>query len=377
MRIGVVCSLGSPWARDLVLRLQAAGLEPEAIDFEAPDVSGYYLSVADPHQAESLDRFRRLIPTHGLTSRLRGEVRYVTTAPDLRRLAETRGYRVLLALYGGGRALQLRLSGVRPYGVYLMGSDVLRLGGVRRSASSWSLDGAGLLVANGEHLAQAARRLVPGRFVHALCLGVDLSRFSPSAVRRDGPVRLVCTRGFNEVYNNAAIIEGLARLPLDGPAWECTFTSGGPLLDEMRALAAVRLGSVASRVRFLGGVTSDVLRETLMDADVFVSMSRSDGTSVSLLEAIACGVYPVVSAIPANVEWIAADGALGSVVALDDDRALGVALAEAIAGTARRERARPALRALAESKADAARSARQLGAWLGALADTPGGRDAA
>jgi len=377
MRVGLVCSLGSPWARDVALRLRSAGAEVEAIDFEVPDVEGYYLSVADPWQADALDRFRRAVPTHVLSSRLRGQVRYVTTALALGRLATARRYDALLALYGGGRALQLRLSGARPYGVYLMGSDVLRIEGIRRSAARWSLQGAGLVLANGEHLAAAARRLVGDQFVRALCLGVDLDRFVPREARSSGPVRLICTRGFNEVYNNIAIIEALAALPVDGPPWVCTFTSGGPLLPAAQARAAALMGLHAGRVQFWGGVTDDVLRGALREADVYVTMSRSDGTSISLLEAIACGIYPVVSDIPANTEWIAPASAIGTVVAVDDQTALTTALCAAIIDGTRRDAAQPVLRAMARLRADAEKSARLLCDGLIEMVTRPGGRNAA
>ena len=44
-----------------------------------------------------------------------------------------------------------------------------------------------------------------------------------------------------------------------------------------------------------------------------MSLPRSDATSVSLLEAMACGCLPVVSNLPANREWIS-DGVNGKVV---------------------------------------------------------------
>jgi glycosyltransferase involved in cell wall biosynthesis len=47
--------------------------------------------------------------------------------------------------------------------------------------------------------------------------------------------------------------------------------------------------------------------------DVYVSASLSDTTSVSLLEAMACGLFPIVTDIPANHEWIT-DGENGRVV---------------------------------------------------------------
>ena len=39
-------------------------------------------------------------------------------------------------------------------------------------------------------------------------------------------------------------------------------------------------------------------------ADIYVSTSLSDGTSLSLLEAMACSLPVVVTDIPANKEWI-------------------------------------------------------------------------
>ena len=46
--------------------------------------------------------------------------------------------------------------------------------------------------------------------------------------------------------------------------------------------------------------------DELRRATIYLSASLSDSTSVSLLEAMALGAYPVLSDIPANREWIAA-----------------------------------------------------------------------
>ncbi|MCK4695349.1 MAG: glycosyltransferase, partial [Candidatus Cloacimonetes bacterium] len=47
-------------------------------------------------------------------------------------------------------------------------------------------------------------------------------------------------------------------------------------------------------------VPQNVLYEKLLDADMYVSCSLSDGLSICLLEAFAAGLYPVVSDIEAN-----------------------------------------------------------------------------
>ena len=56
-----------------------------------------------------------------------------------------------------------------------------------------------------------------------------------------------------------------------------------------------------ARCRFLD---NDSLPDYYRSADLYVSASHSDGSSVSLLEAMACGVPPLVSDIPGNMEWV-------------------------------------------------------------------------
>jgi len=54
----------------------------------------------------------------------------------------------------------------------------------------------------------------------------------------------------------------------------------------------------------LGKLNVDELIVQLQSADIYVSASLSDGSSISLLEAMACGLAPIVSDIPGNREWV-------------------------------------------------------------------------
>jgi glycosyltransferase involved in cell wall biosynthesis len=117
---------------------------------------------------------------------------------------------------------------------------------------------------------------------------------------------------------------------------------GGPLLAERRAQAeALGLGD---RVSFLGQVAHETLPGILAGADVYVSAASSDGTSSSLLEAMAAGCFPVVARIPANAGWTR-EGETGASFAVGDARELAERLAWALERPELRQRAALANRA--------------------------------
>src|SRR5205814_1634448 len=95
----------------------------------------------------------------------------------------------------------------------------------------------------------------------------------------------VCSRAFDVVYDNATIVRAVGELRRAPATFAFTFLSNGPLLRETIALADRELDSVTrSRVSFAGGVALDALTEALRSASVYISASRSDGASSSLLE---------------------------------------------------------------------------------------------
>jgi glycosyltransferase involved in cell wall biosynthesis len=77
----------------------------------------------------------------------------------------------------------------------------------------------------------------------------------------------------------------------------------------------------SGHVRFVGAVPHDKIVDYLSAADIYVSTSFSDGTSASLLEAMACSLAPVVTEISGNVEWIK-DGVNGLLVSVGDSEGL-------------------------------------------------------
>ncbi|MBA7659549.1 N-acetyl-alpha-D-glucosaminyl L-malate synthase [subsurface metagenome] len=86
---------------------------------------------------------------------------------------------------------------------------------------------------------------------------------------------------------------------------------------------------VDKAVRFVGFVDYDKIPEYLNASDIFVSVPSSDSTSNSLLEAMACGVAPIVSDFPTSREIIK-DGWSGYIVPQRNSEALAKAIVKLI-----------------------------------------------
>jgi glycosyltransferase involved in cell wall biosynthesis len=63
-------------------------------------------------------------------------------------------------------------------------------------------------------------------------------------------------------------------------------------------------GGVMQRVHLPGQVSQSDLPRFYHLADLYLSASHVDGSSVSLMEALACGIPALVSDIPGNKEWV-------------------------------------------------------------------------
>ncbi len=84
-----------------------------------------------------------------------------------------------------------------------------------------------------------------------------------------------------------------------------------------------RLADEDDRVRVLGPQYGREKAWLLHNARVFVQPSSIEGLPIALLEALAAGCFPVVSAIPENLEPVTVDGVqLGISFPVGDEAAL-------------------------------------------------------
>jgi glycosyltransferase involved in cell wall biosynthesis len=261
--------------------------------------------ITDPPNAE-MDVPTYLVCQGVDPQKARTKWKYLIAARRVRRLMNELQPDLLFAIYATSCGLIARLSGFHPYVVSVRGSDLH--GSI--SSRIWqpvlrSVFRASTLVHTvSEGLAESVQALgIPEDRTVALTQGVDLARFQfhpQSDLHR--PLRILCTRTLAQVYNPTVILEACSRLCSAGFPFHLTFAASGP--DEQKLKSDVVKNGIAKHVTFLGGFRNCDLPQLLPAHDVYLSASKWDGTSISLLEAMAVGVFPVVSRIESNQQWV-------------------------------------------------------------------------
>lgn len=144
---------------------------------------------------------------------------------------------------------------------------------------------------------------VPEEKILVATLGVDTNLFSPAeAMPPLPPLRVAATRTFRPRDDQDTVIRGLAEWKRRRGDFTVTFPAGGE--GETEAKALVRALGLDDRATFLGGYEHTALPDILRRHHLYVTASLMDGTSITMLEAMACGLVPVMSRIPANVPWV-------------------------------------------------------------------------
>ncbi|SCK09836.1 glycosyltransferase family 4 protein [Vogesella sp. LIG4] len=216
------------------------------------------------------------------------------------------------------------LAGRRmPWLLTAWGSDVLLLpqqSRLLRSMVAANLAAASAVTSDSLHMAAVCRQLAPLRRMDVLNFGMDELPAQPDIAAK--PLSVLSCRLHKPLYRIDAIVRAWAEVEADArfAGWSLTVAASGSETDALLQLARkLQL----QRIHFTGFVTPDVLAGLYRDARLFVSVPTSDATSISLLEAMGHGCLPLLSNLPANLEWVL-DGVNGAIV--EDVARLGTAL---------------------------------------------------
>jgi glycosyltransferase involved in cell wall biosynthesis len=208
------------------------------------------------------------------------------------------------------------LSRYHPFLLMPWGSDILL---TPKSSFFWkkivqfTIKRADMITCDSEVIKREIIQLTgyPAEKIIVFPRGVDLGWFKPSFSLRDVMRRklgienkkvIIMNRRFKPVYGIEYFLKALPQVWSKIPDVYVLLLGSGPLENELRKI--VEELNLEPIVKFIGEVSYREMPLYLNASDLYVSSSLSDGTSVSLLEAMACGLPVVVTDVPAIMEWV-------------------------------------------------------------------------
>ncbi len=165
---------------------------------------------------------------------------------------------------------------------------------------------------------------------------------------RNQSLTILSNRNLLPLYNVSLLIRAIPFVLKEEP--KAKFIIVGEGRERENIEKEVKSLNVSSSVKFFGRIPHEKMPDILAQADIYVSTSLYDGTSISLLEAMGSGAFPIVTDIPANREWII-DGKNGFLVPTDEVGFLARRIIDAIRGHALLQKSRENNLFIVEEKA--------------------------
>lgn len=188
--------------------------------------------------------------------------------------------------------------------------------------------------------------------------GVDLEHFKPNLKRSDlSTFTILCSRAWEIRYGVDVLARAFVKVAQQRDNVDLILLGGGSQGANIRKI--LQSGGVLERVTFGGQISQTNLPRWYHMADLYISPSHVDGSSVSLMEALACGLPCLVSDIPANKEWVM-EGENGWLFRDGDSDNLAEKILAAIGQREKLPEIGRASRRLAEMRADWKKNAEAL-----------------
>lgn len=207
------------------------------------------------------------------------------------------------------------LSRFHPWLLTSWGSDLLfqaEQGPEWKQAAQAALSGADAFFCDCDTVRDAAKRLadIPDSRIVQFPWGIRKGLFGPTGAlpldeecqRESGAHVFISTRSWEPLYGIDILLEAFRQAYRVDSSLRLLLLGSGSEAGRVQAFVEVHaLGRV---IRTLRPQVKEDMPKWFRTADAYVSCARSDGTSVSLLEAMATGLPVVVSDIPSNREWV-------------------------------------------------------------------------
>ena len=197
-------------------------------------------------------------------------------------------------------------SGFHPLIISAWGSDVLvdpDNSMIFKLMVKFALKEVDLITCNGENLKEAMTNMIEdSQKIKIIYHGVDIKNFNSS--KRDKAIikslfkgdfpTVISIRGLEPIYNVESLIKAIPLVLKLVPDAKFIIANNGSQEAHLKEMA--KSLDIWNNVKFVGLIQHNELPKYLASSDIYVSTSLSDGGAVvSTLEAMACGLAPVVT----------------------------------------------------------------------------------
>lgn len=193
------------------------------------------------------------------------------------------------------------------------GSDILLLPNsnwLLKKMVQFNLKSADAFTSDSIFMASEMRKLVPFKNINITIanFGVDILEIN---LRKENSI--YSNRLHKKLYRIDKIISAFKIFidNSDNKSWRLIIAATGEETNTLISL--VEQLQLKQNVEFVGWVDKKQNAEYYSKAKLFVSIPESDATAISLLEAMAYGCVPILSNLPANLEWVK-DGQNGIII---------------------------------------------------------------
>ena len=195
--------------------------------------------------------------------------------------------------------------------------------------------------------------------------GIDLDAFQPkpatlglrAARGWESCQVIISTRAFEPIHGTLVFLEAVRQVMAQRDDVRVLMLGDGTLRPAVERFLLAH--DLRARVHLAGQIPHERLPDYFNEADLYVSATSSDGSSISLLEAMGCGLPVVVTDGYGNREWVT-HGRHGWLYPANDARALASTVLEALRGDRMRAQMAAANRGAVQQRADWTRNVQQL-----------------
>lgn len=209
-------------------------------------------------------------------------------------------------------AYLVALAKFRPMLAMSWGSDILvdaHKGSMWTDAARVALSSAAGFFCDCSTVLETARKLaaLADDCVVQFPWGVHPGVFGPSGGKPQLPFQesdfvFICTRSWEPIYGIDVLLRAFELATKQSPQIRLLLIGNGSKEDEV--ISFIEEHDLEDRILIPGAVSDADMPRYFRAAKAYISCAESDGTSVSLLEAMATGLPVIVADHPSNREWV-------------------------------------------------------------------------